>query len=64
MKFNPLAAAVVSIVLLLVLVVLLRSVIGAPIQHHKPEQQTEMHSTEVTPHDTLSPEVVEEKPAH
>ena len=63
MKFNPLAAAVVSIVLLLVLVVLLRSVIGAPIQHHKPEQ-TETHSTEVTPHDTLSPEVVEDKPAH
>ena len=65
MKFNPLAAAVVSIVLLLTLVVLLRSVIGAPIQHHESEQKTEeTHSSEFAPHDTQSPEVVEDEPAH
>jgi len=64
MKFNPLAAAVVSIVLLLILVVLLRSVIGAPVRPHAAEQKEESQSSETMTHKTITPEVIEEKVSH
>lgn len=46
MKPNPLIAAVFAIILLLTLVVLLRSVIGAPESHTEPNAEEESHETD------------------